>query len=154
MHVPLIWRGPGISRGKVIDDSYASLVDVMPTICELIGAKPPLGVQGKSLTPILLGKSYSKEEFNSVFGEQGTGGRRVPAVEFNHVTCHIRNRAGGRDSFQELNMVTQSGNIKMLKKGNWKIIFDWKKHLNSTIWMKIQWRKTIYLEILNIRNLD
>jgi len=126
MRVPLIWRGPEVSKGKVAD-SFVSLVDIMPTICELIGIKPPLGVQGRSFAAILQGRPYPKEEFNSICGEQGTGGRRVGAVDFSHRTCVIRNRAGGRDTFQELNIVTQSGDIKMLRKGNWKLIFDWEK---------------------------
>jgi len=53
MRIPLIWRGPGVSKGKVVDDCFVSLVDIMPTICELIGVKPPLGVQGRSFAPIL-----------------------------------------------------------------------------------------------------
>ena len=124
--VPFIWRGPGISKGKVVKDAFVSLVDIMPTICEIVGVEPPLGVQGRSIVSILQDKPYPKEEFSSIYVEQGTGGRRVH-TEFNHRSCMIRNRAGGRDTFQELNIVTQGGSIKMLRKGDWKLIFDWEK---------------------------
>jgi len=125
--VPLIWKGPGVPKGRVVKDAFVSLVDVVPTLCEFIGAELPLGIQGRSLLPILRGMSYSEEDFSSIYVEQGTGGRRVRDVEFTHRTCVLRNRMGGKDSFQELNVVTQSGSIKMLRKEDWKLIFDWEK---------------------------
>jgi len=127
IRVPLIWKGPEVSKGEVMENAFVSLVDIMPTICELIGVKPPLGVQGRSFVPILKGEPYSEEEFNSIFSEQGTGGKRVRGVGFDHRSAVCRNRAGGKDTFGELNIVTQSGNIKMLRKGDWKLIFDWEK---------------------------
>jgi len=125
--VPLIWRGPGVIEGEVVEKAFVSLVDIVPTICDLLGVEPPLGVQGRSFAPILRGEPYPEDEFSSIYVEQGTGGRRVRDVEFTHRSCVIRNRAGGRDTFQELNLVTQSGNIKMLRKGDLKLVFDWEK---------------------------
>jgi arylsulfatase len=53
MHVPLAIRWPaGIEAGRVIDEPV-ELVDVMPTLLELSRIKPPAGIQGQSLMPLM-----------------------------------------------------------------------------------------------------
>lgn len=50
---PLIMRWPaGLPAGRVIDD-VVQTIDVMPTLLELSGIKPPDGLQGQSLVPLL-----------------------------------------------------------------------------------------------------
>lgn len=58
MGVPLIFAGPGIPKGKTVD-SFCYEFDVYPTVCDLVGAKIPASLEGKSLAPILHGKSSS-----------------------------------------------------------------------------------------------
>lgn len=48
MRVPLIFSGPGIPAGKVVDRPV-SLVDVTATLFDLTGTKPPEGLRGVSL---------------------------------------------------------------------------------------------------------
>ncbi len=54
-HVPLIVRGPGVDRDGVVVDAFTEHVDVLPTICELLGADIPLQCDGRPLTPWLDG---------------------------------------------------------------------------------------------------
>lgn len=56
MGVPLIFSGPGIPQGKS-SDALAYLFDVYPTVCHLVGAKVPAGLDGKSLAPVIQGKT-------------------------------------------------------------------------------------------------
>lgn len=60
--VPLIFHGPGIPRGKRFD-AQVYLRDLYPTVCELAGVDVPDVVQGKSLTPILDGRTGSVREY-------------------------------------------------------------------------------------------
>jgi arylsulfatase A-like enzyme len=55
MHVPLIISGPGIQKGK--SEALVYLMDLFPTLSDLAGAKLPDGIDGKSLLPLLTGKS-------------------------------------------------------------------------------------------------
>jgi arylsulfatase A-like enzyme len=55
MHVPLVVAGPGIPKGK--SDALVYLMDLFPTFCDFVGATVPAGVEGKSLWPIIQGKS-------------------------------------------------------------------------------------------------
>jgi arylsulfatase A-like enzyme len=56
LHVPLILRGPGIPPARRIDDP-ASLVDVAPTVFDLLGLPPLASPDGRSLRPLLDGGS-------------------------------------------------------------------------------------------------
>jgi arylsulfatase A-like enzyme/Tfp pilus assembly protein PilF len=53
-HVPLLIHVPGSSGGRV--KGIVRLVDMMPTVLELLGVKVPSSVQGKSLYSMMNGK--------------------------------------------------------------------------------------------------
>jgi len=48
VHVPLIFAGPGIPQGEQ-REALAYLLDIFPTLCELVGGEIPETVEGKSL---------------------------------------------------------------------------------------------------------
>ena len=123
VRVPMIVTGPGIRSGAVLDDDFVSLVDIMPTLCEAVGAEIPYGVQGRSLWPLLTGEECPAAEFRSVYAELGFGGLHYACGD--DPTLHF-----GREgpTFDELNSFTQSGNLKMVRKGQWKLLFDMMGH--------------------------
>ncbi len=119
VRVPLIVAGPGIAGGGPPRDEFVSLVDLMPTLCEAVGADPPYEVQGRSLWPLLTGGAVPPEEFRSVYAEVGFGGLDYTADE--RPPLHFPYDG---PTFDELNSVTQSGNLKMVRLGRWKLTFD------------------------------
>lgn len=52
VRVPLIMCGPDIPR-NVRTDAFAYLLDIYPTLCDLIGAPAPATVEGRSLVPAM-----------------------------------------------------------------------------------------------------
>jgi arylsulfatase A-like enzyme len=50
--IPFVWRGPGIASGAE-PVSFASHVDVVPTLLDLAGLAPVAPVHGESLAPVL-----------------------------------------------------------------------------------------------------
>jgi arylsulfatase A-like enzyme len=54
IHVPLIWRVPGVAPRKATD--VVQLIDLAPTVTELFKLEPPAAWQGRSLVPALEGK--------------------------------------------------------------------------------------------------
>src|SRR5205823_3335361 len=50
----LIFAGPGIPHGE--SSALVYLLDIFPTVCDLVGAEIPGGLDGKSLKPIIEGK--------------------------------------------------------------------------------------------------
>jgi arylsulfatase A-like enzyme len=119
--IPLQFVGPGIGPSKAPHPAHVSIVDVLPTLCEAVGIPQPEGVQGRSLWPLLTGQDYPPEEFVCAYVEQGFGGLHYtndepldPAEDGLHPG----------QSFDCLNSWTQSGTMRMLRKGDWKLIFD------------------------------
>lgn len=54
MKVPLILAGPNIPPGR--SDALVYLLDIFPTVCELVGAEVPAGLDGRSFAGALLGR--------------------------------------------------------------------------------------------------
>ncbi|MCY2927566.1 MAG: sulfatase-like hydrolase/transferase, partial [Planctomycetota bacterium] len=75
MHVPLVIRAPGARRGVAAEENV-SLVDIVPTVLDLVGLKAPARVQGESLRRALEGDKPTPRR-QGVYGEA-----MVPASSF------------------------------------------------------------------------
>lgn len=53
MKAPLILAGPGIRRGS--SDALIYLLDIYPTLCDLVGAPLPAGIDGRTFRPVIDG---------------------------------------------------------------------------------------------------
>ncbi|MHA2009205.1 MAG: sulfatase family protein [Candidatus Hodarchaeales archaeon] len=60
--IPLVWRVPGITDGKVITQQVGSLIDTMPTILDFIGIDVPEHIQGQSLASIIRGETKTLDK--------------------------------------------------------------------------------------------
>lgn len=117
--VPLIVSGPGIVANAEQRQEFVSLVDVFPTLCDMLDIPIPDGVQGRSLWPLLSGAPFPEAEFHSVYAELGIGGLHYTVEE--RPQLHFPYEG---IQFDELNSVTQSGNLKMVRMGDWKLTLD------------------------------
>jgi arylsulfatase A-like enzyme len=122
MRVPMIWAGPGIGAREGAHAAHVSLVDVMPTLCEALGVPLPDGVQGRSLWPMLAGEPYPEAEFESVYAEQGFGGLHYVAGD--GIVALEDDGLNPEVSFDCLNSRSQSGTMRMLRRGLWKLVLD------------------------------
>ncbi len=64
--VMLILRGPGEFNGGHACDALVSQVDLFPTLCDLLGIRPPGWLQGRSLLPVLRGEEIHETVFSEV----------------------------------------------------------------------------------------
>lgn len=101
--------------------AFVSLVDVFPTICAALDIDQPAGVQGRSLWPLLTEASYPAEEFASAYVELGIGGRYYTEAD---IASEQPGLAADQGSFDELNAVTQSGVLRAVRRGDWKLVLD------------------------------
>lgn len=122
--IPMLWHGPEIIKNKKPHFAHVSNVDIMPTICDMLNVDLPEGVQGRSLWPLLTGKSYPKEEFASIIVQQGYGGLHYTDLKEYDPYTQDGNLTKGKTEFDELNTWSQSGTMRMLRKDDWKLIYD------------------------------
>ena len=133
--IPMVWSGYGIQPSAVGQTAFVSMADVMPTLCEAMGAEIPHGVQGRSLWPLLTGQSYPAEEFRSITASVGLGGlfyTKEDDIPYSAAALFPGQQADESSIYgigwDELNKVTQSGLEKMVRMGDWKLIYDMMGH--------------------------
>ena len=119
VRIPMVFAGGGVKPGA-FEGVFTSNADFMPTVCEAMGAQIPVGVQGRSLWPLLRGEDYPAEEFRSICAGAGVGGLYYDEKD------DVGVKGGGRNALSgdTLNKVTQSGNQQMVRMGEWKLITD------------------------------
>jgi tetratricopeptide (TPR) repeat protein len=61
MKVPLVYKLPGSNAAHKIDD-LASIIDIVPTVCDLVDIDPPAGIQGKNLAGHFSNKPLQSED--------------------------------------------------------------------------------------------
>jgi len=84
--VPLLFSWPGhIVEDKTDTTHLASGMDIMPTLCDYAGIKPPANMRGVSLRSILEGDNGTQREFIVSEVYKNTG-RMVRTPEFKYVT--------------------------------------------------------------------
>jgi arylsulfatase A-like enzyme len=65
MHIPFILRVPHVGTGRVVDEQVG-LIDVMPSLLDLLGIEGPPDMQGRSIGQLLTGGSLPDR---TLFGE-------------------------------------------------------------------------------------
>ena len=55
MHIPLIMAGPGLPSDKSTT-AFTYLLDLFPTLCDVLAIQPPADLEGESLRPLWEGK--------------------------------------------------------------------------------------------------
>jgi len=124
--IPFQISGPGIQTLDQPNSAHVSICDILPTLCEAVRIPLPAGVQGRSLWPILTGADYPAEEFRSACVEHGFGGLYYTSDEpldprEDGLTPSHDGQPGDYDC---LNSWTQSGTMRMVRKDDWKLIYD------------------------------
>ena len=121
-HIPMIWSGGGLPSAQNNTTDLVSMADLMPTLCDAMEQSIPEGVQGRSLWKTLHGDTTQHKHFESVYTSAGLGGLYYDDAD--DPPLSIGEAPKNHHLWDTLNMVTQSGNQKMVRVGDWKLIYD------------------------------
>ena len=121
VNIPMVWRGPGI-RQNIREKACVNIVDILPTICDILGEDIPYGVQGKSILPLLTGENIPDGEYDVAYSESGYGGLRWTDDD----TLDLPTEGASPDytAFDCLNTWTQCGKCRMVRRGDYKLQLD------------------------------
>jgi arylsulfatase A-like enzyme len=94
IHVPLVWRVPGLRTRSNRIDRLVSLIDIFPTLCSLCGIPPGEGPRpllgGQDLSPLLSGAVDFKGR-DYVYAELHQGGHQAQALRtFSYKAIRVR----------------------------------------------------------------
>lgn len=120
--IPLIFIGPDVNRKGKVQHIHASIVDILPTICQALDIDIPHGVQGNSLWNILKGGEDLQQNFKSAYMEHGFGGKYYD--ESDDLDPADEGAIKNGVSFDTLNSWTQSGTMRAVRYNEWKLIYD------------------------------
>lgn len=127
--IPMAIQGPGVLKGQTVE-GCVNIIDLFPTICDIIGVPAPFGVQGRSLLPLLQGKPVPEGEFDVGYSENGFSGLywndRDGLTLWDEGACDK-----DLSRFDCLNTWTQCGQTRMVRKGDWKLIGD----MMGSVWL-------------------
>lgn len=121
-HIPMVFGGYEVEKQGKNKQDFVNIIDIFPTICDMIDTPVPFGVQGKSILPILEGKPYNPKEFEIGYSESGFGG--LYWNEKDALTPEVEGATKQWDAFDCLNTWSQSGQVRMIRKGDYKFIDD------------------------------
>ena len=120
VNIPMIWKIPG-GKSNGACQAAVSIVDLLPTLCDLLQTPVPAGVQGKSLLPLLTGRDVEPEAYSTAYAEVGYGG---DYWEEGDMSPQDQGCLPGDGSFNCLNPWTQSGQCRMVRRGRYKLQMD------------------------------
>ena len=76
---PWTVRWPGVAEPGAVDrDHMISAIDMLPTLCGIVGAKVPAGVQGRSFLQLIKGEKQEDRDFVIKEYNENSGGVRHP----------------------------------------------------------------------------
>jgi len=78
IRVPMIARWPGKIGPSTTTDHISAFWDVLPTVAEVTGTRPPEGIDGVSFAPTLLSRSKDQKQREYLYWEfTGYGGQQA-----------------------------------------------------------------------------
>lgn len=120
--IPMAWRGPGVAAQGIETSSCVNLVDILPTICHILGVETPYGVQGKSILPLLENRDIPQKEYDVAYSESGFSG--LYWNEKDGLTLENEGASHKMVTFDCLNSWTQCGQVRMIRKGDYSLQMD------------------------------
>ena len=113
VRVPLIFAGPGVPSGRR-SSGYAYLLDVFPTLCDLIGMPTPGSVEGESLVAAMGNESVTVRDslyFAYVSSQRAVKNRRHKLIEYAVRDCGRQTQLFDLvdDPWETTNLVGTSG---------------------------------------------
>jgi len=97
LDVPLIIRAPGVTEKATVNSTHlVSGLDLLPTMCDFAGISQPASFRGRSLRPLLEGRSPAWR--NHVVAELAEG-RMVRSASYKYI---LYEQGGNREQFFDL----------------------------------------------------
>jgi N-acetylglucosamine-6-sulfatase len=96
LSIPLVVRGPGVGQG-VVSSKLVANIDLVPTIAQWAGVRPPDYVDGRSLIPVLEGTATSWRRY-LLF--ESYGARAFSGVRTRGQDTYVQYKSGEKEYYE------------------------------------------------------
>ncbi|MCI0540059.1 MAG: sulfatase-like hydrolase/transferase [Verrucomicrobiales bacterium] len=133
MRTPLIIAGPGIPRGKSTT-AFTYLLDLFPTLCDVLALNQPAGLEGESLRPLWEGKKAKVRD--SVFLpfleiQRAVRDERWKLIAYPKIG-HLQLFDLRSDPHETTNLIDRRGHAARVKRLQ-KLIKQWQAKVGDTL---------------------
>lgn len=132
---PLFIMAPGLTKGGSSTHVPVGLIDVFPTLAELIGEKKPEYCDGESLVPMLINQKFNHKPVVSAYEMQGGGGVKsgdaysVRTVKYRYIYYPVI----GLEELYDHTVDAREWNNIAYKKTSKRAILDCRKMLSEQV---------------------
>ncbi len=120
IRTPLIVRWPGKVKENAVSDHISAFWDVMPTFAEIAGAEVPVGNDGISFLPALLGKKQKNHDY--LYWEFHEQGGKVAVRIDNWKAVRLNADKGIQDSVELYDLSVDEGETNDIAASNPEIV--------------------------------
>ncbi|MSU80519.1 MAG: arylsulfatase [Gemmataceae bacterium] len=120
VRVPMLVRWPGKSAPGRTTEHISGFHDVLPTLCEIAGAKTPKGLDGISMAPTIIGKGEQQQHDFLYWEFPGYGGQQ--AVRMGDWKALRQNMHKGNLTVQLFNLAKDIGETTDIAAANPAIV--------------------------------
>ncbi len=92
IHIPLIIRLPGRQGAGTVVDTPVSLVDIVPTLLDLLGKPVPADVSGVSLVPLIKGEEISNRPLFAEMKNNEGQSRSIIEYPWKYIYNYVTNQ--------------------------------------------------------------
>lgn len=110
IRTPYIVNWPSVIKPGSVSFHVSAFWDFMPTMCELIGADKPEGIDGVSFLPTLTGKGEQKQHEYLYFEFHEQGGKQA-VIKDRWKLVHLQVNNPKKETYELYNMNTDPGEI-------------------------------------------
>ncbi len=130
--VPLLFYVPGMTKGGTVNSTSVSLIDIFPTLAELVGETPPANCDGQSMVPLLKGEKANHQAAITAYKFQAPASGRGYAVRTDRYRYIYYPEAGLEELYDHQKDPNEFVNIAY-KKDSRKIIAEHRAILNERV---------------------
>ncbi len=120
IRTPLIVRWPGKVKENAVSDHISAFWDVMPTFAEIAGAEVPVGTDGISFLPALVGKKQKNHDY--LYWEFHEQGGKVAVRMDNWKAIKLNADKGIQDSVELYDLSVDEGETNDIAASNPEIV--------------------------------
>lgn len=141
IRTPYIMSWPAVIKPGSVSYQVSAFWDFLPTVCDLIGAERPKGIDGISLLPTITGRGKQKQHDYLYFEFHEQGGKQAVIKDYWKLV-HLQVNNSQKERYELYNLASDPAEIANVVSKYPHIVRKLKKVMNSARTTNSNWKFT------------